>query len=203
LGFSVLDTIKLRNGLVPDPERLPYIMKKHFTEQMEDFLTCPWSEVQGGDLDGEHSDLPTHALATLVRKQHDESLGGNTMEGGNTMDTQWNKVKCITLSSIKTLRYLTTRLEDLRDSETTISQTVGSNLEYVMLKAGYNEDLAREWVPMSHLYIISLLGFQYYVGLHTHACNVATTYSWRHAELQTEQHVKGTRQICQPHGTHL
>jgi hypothetical protein len=30
-GYSVLDTIKLRNGLVPDPKRLPDIMKKHFT----------------------------------------------------------------------------------------------------------------------------------------------------------------------------
>jgi hypothetical protein len=31
-GFSVLDTVKLRKGLVPDPERLPDIMKKHFAE---------------------------------------------------------------------------------------------------------------------------------------------------------------------------
>jgi hypothetical protein len=28
--YSVLDTVKLRNGLVPDPERLPDIMKKTF-----------------------------------------------------------------------------------------------------------------------------------------------------------------------------
>jgi hypothetical protein len=43
----------LRNGLVQDPERLPDIMKKHFTEQMAEFEACPWSEGQGGDLDGE------------------------------------------------------------------------------------------------------------------------------------------------------
>jgi hypothetical protein len=97
------------------------------------------------------------------------------------MDNQWKQVKRITLSSIKTLEDLTTRLEDLRDSETTLSQTVGTNLEYVMLKAGYDEDLDREWVPMSHLYRISILGFQYYVGLHNHLCKVATIYSWRHA----------------------
>jgi hypothetical protein len=42
-GYSVLDTVKLRNGLVPDPERLPDIMKKDFTEQMENFVACPWS----------------------------------------------------------------------------------------------------------------------------------------------------------------
>jgi hypothetical protein len=30
--YSVLDTVKLRNGLVPDTKRLPDIMKKHFTE---------------------------------------------------------------------------------------------------------------------------------------------------------------------------
>jgi hypothetical protein len=30
-GYSVLDTVKLINGLVPDPELLPDIMKKHFT----------------------------------------------------------------------------------------------------------------------------------------------------------------------------
>jgi hypothetical protein len=101
-----------------------------------------------------------------------------------------SQVKRITLSSIKTLEDLTTRLEDLRDSETTLSQTVGTNLESVMLKAGYDEDLSREWVPMSHLYRISLLGFQYCVGLHTHLWKVATNYSWRHAELQMEQHVK-------------
>jgi hypothetical protein len=65
-GYSVLDTVKLRNGLFPDPERLPDIMKKHFTEQMADFVPCPWSEGQGGDLDGEHSELLTHALTTLV-----------------------------------------------------------------------------------------------------------------------------------------
>jgi hypothetical protein len=112
-----------------------------------------------------------------VGKQNDEAFGGN-------MDTQWKQVKCITFSSIKTLEDLTTRLQDLRDSETTLSQTVGTNLEYVMFKAGYDKDLAREWVRMSHLYRISLLGFQYYVVLHTHLWKVATTYSWRHAELQ-------------------
>jgi hypothetical protein len=80
---------------------------------------------------------------------------------------------------------------------------VGTNLESVMLKAGYNEDLDREWVPMSHLYRISLLGFQYYVGSHTHLWKVATTYSWRHAELQMEKYVKEMRQIRQSHGTRL
>jgi hypothetical protein len=39
----------------------------------------------------------------------------------------------------------------MRDSETNLSQTVGPNLESVMLKAGYDEDLDREWVPMSHV----------------------------------------------------
>jgi hypothetical protein len=58
-------------------------------------------------------------------------------------------------------------------------------------------------VPMSHLYRISLLGFQYYVSLHTHLWKVATTYSWLHAELQMEQHVKEMRQIRQSHGTRL
>jgi hypothetical protein len=77
---------------------------------------------------------------------------------------------------------------------------VGTNLEFVMLKAGYDEDLAREWVPMSHLYRISILGFQYYVGVHTLLWKVATTYSWRHAELQMEQHVKEMVQIRQSHG---
>jgi hypothetical protein len=60
-GYSVLDTVRLRNGLVPNPERLPDIMKKHFTEQMSDFVTCTWSEGRGGDLDWEHSDLLNHA----------------------------------------------------------------------------------------------------------------------------------------------
>jgi hypothetical protein len=56
---------------------------------------------------------------------------------------------------------------------------------------------------MSYLYRVSLLGFQYYVGVHTHLWKVATTYSWRHAELQMEQHVKEMRQIRQSHGTRL
>jgi hypothetical protein len=129
-GYSVLDTVKLRNGRVPDPERLPDIMKKHFTEQMADCVACPWSEGQGGDLDGEHIYLLTHALATLVGEKHDEAFGGNTI------DTQWKQVKHITLSSVKTLEDLTTRLEDLRDSDTTLSQTVGTNIESVMLKVG-------------------------------------------------------------------
>jgi hypothetical protein len=50
--YSVLDKVKLRHGLVPDPTRLPNIIKEHFTEQMADFVACPWSEGQGGDLDG-------------------------------------------------------------------------------------------------------------------------------------------------------
>jgi hypothetical protein len=95
-GYSVLDRVKLRNDLVPEPERLPDIMKKHFIEQMADFVAYPWSESQGGDLNGEHSDLLTHALTTLVGKQNDEAFGGNTM------DTQWKQGKRITLSSIKT-----------------------------------------------------------------------------------------------------
>jgi hypothetical protein len=196
-SYSVLDKVKLRNGLVPDPERLTDIMKKHFAEQMAYFVACPWSEGKGGELDGERSEILTHALTTLVGKQNDEAFGGNTM------DTQWKQVKCITLSSIKTLEELTTRLEDLIYSETTLYQTVGTNLKYVMLKAGNDEDMSREWVPMSHLYIISLLGFHYYVGLHTHLRKVATTYRWRHAELQMEQHVKEMHQIRQSHGTRI
>jgi hypothetical protein len=74
-GYSVLDTVKLRNGFVPDPERLPDIMEKHFTEQMSDFVACTWSEDQGGDLDVEHSYILTRALTTLMGKQHDEALG--------------------------------------------------------------------------------------------------------------------------------
>jgi hypothetical protein len=196
-GYSVLDTVKLRNCLFPDPNHLPDIMKKHFTEQMADVVACTWSEGQGGDLDGEHSDFLTRALTTLLGKENDEAFGGNTM------DTQCKQVKRITLSSIKTLEDLTTRLEYLRDGETTLSETVGINLESVMLKAGYDEDIAKEWYPISHLYIISLLGFQYYVGFYTHLWKVSTTYSWYHAELQMEQHVKETRQIHQSHGTRL
>jgi hypothetical protein len=73
-GYSVLDTFPLRNCLVPDPKRLPDILKKHFTEQMSDFVEFPWSEVQGGDLDGEHSEILTHALTTLLGKQNDKDL---------------------------------------------------------------------------------------------------------------------------------
>jgi hypothetical protein len=144
-------------------------MKKHVTEQMADFVACPWSEDQGGDMDGERSDIFTHAITTLVGKQNDEAFGGNTM------DTQWKQAKRTTLSSIETLEDLTTRLEDLRDSETTLSQTVCKSLESVMLKAGYDEGLVREWVHMSHLYWISLLGLQYYVALHSHLWKISTT----------------------------
>jgi hypothetical protein len=54
-----------------------------------------------------------------------------------------------------------------------------------------------------HLYRISLLGFQYYVGLYTHLWKVATTYILIHAELQMEQHAKEMRQMRQYHGNHL
>jgi hypothetical protein len=56
---------------------------------------------------------------------------------------------------------------------------------------------------MYHLYRIILLGFQYYVGLHTYLWKVATTYIWRHEELQMEQHIKEMRQIRQSRGTRL
>jgi hypothetical protein len=89
-------------------------------------------------VNGDHSDIVTHALTTLVGKKNDEDFGGNTM------DTQWKQVKRISLSSIKNLEDITTRLEDLRDSETiTLSQTVGTNLESMVLKDGYDEDLVR------------------------------------------------------------
>jgi oligoendopeptidase F len=150
-------------------------MKKQFTYQMADFVTCPWSEDQGGDLDGEHSDLFNHALTTLLEKKNDEAFEVNTM------DTQWKQDTHITLSFIKTLEDLTPRVEALRDSATTLTQTLGTNLESVMFKSGYDEDIARVWVPISHLYRISLICFQYYVGLHTHLWKVATNYSWIHA----------------------
>jgi hypothetical protein len=67
VGYFVLYTVKLRNDLVPDPDRLPDVTKKHFTEHMMDFVAYPWLEVQGGDLDGEHSEILTHALTALVR----------------------------------------------------------------------------------------------------------------------------------------
>jgi hypothetical protein len=79
-GYYILDTVTLRNGLVPDPERLPEVMNKHFTEQMTDFLACPWLEGQGGDLDGEHNDSLTHALTALVGNKNDEAFGVNTMD---------------------------------------------------------------------------------------------------------------------------
>jgi hypothetical protein len=68
------------------------------------FMACPWSDGQGGDLGGEHSYILSHTLTKLVGKQHDEAFEGNMM------DTQWKQVKRITLSYIKTLEYLTTRL---------------------------------------------------------------------------------------------
>jgi hypothetical protein len=120
-------------------------------------------------LDGEHIDLLTHSLTTLVGKQNYEAFGGNTVEN------QWKQVKHINVSSVKTLEDLTTWLEYLRDCEKNLSQTVGTKQESVILKAGYDEELAREWVPMYHLYRISLLGFQRYVGLHTHLWKIATT----------------------------
>jgi hypothetical protein len=114
-----------------------------------------------------------------VGKQNDEAFGGNTL------DTQWKQVKLITLSSIKTLEDLTTLIEYLRDSYTTLSQTVGTNLEYMMLKAGYDEDCQGMG---SHIPFLQNQHprFKYYVGLHTHLWKVATTYSWRHAESQME-----------------
>jgi hypothetical protein len=58
-------------------------------------------------------------------------------------------VKRITRGSVKTFEELTIRMEDLRDVVAIFSQTVRTTLESVMLKTGYDEDLAREWVPMS------------------------------------------------------
>jgi hypothetical protein len=71
---------------------------------MADVVVCPWSEGQGGDLDGEHNDILTHALTTIIGKQHDEAFGGNTM------GTQWKQVKSITLISIQTLEDLNMRV---------------------------------------------------------------------------------------------
>jgi hypothetical protein len=42
-GYSVLDKVRMGNVLVPDPEHIPDIIKKHFTEQMADYVECPWS----------------------------------------------------------------------------------------------------------------------------------------------------------------
>jgi hypothetical protein len=75
-----------------------------------------------------------------VGKQNDEACGGNTM------NTQWKQVKCITFISVKTLEDLTRWLGDLRDCNSTLSQTAGTNLESVMVKTGYDEDLTQEWV---------------------------------------------------------
>jgi hypothetical protein len=79
-SYSVVDKVILRNGLVPDHERLPEIMKKNFTQHMADLVACSWSEDQGGNLNGEDSDLLTCALTTLVGKENDEDFGGNTMD---------------------------------------------------------------------------------------------------------------------------
>jgi hypothetical protein len=79
-------------------------MKKHFTEQMADFVAFPWSEGQEGDLDCEHSDILTRALTTLVGNKNDEAFEVNNM------DTRKKQDKRITLSSINTLEDLTTQL---------------------------------------------------------------------------------------------
>jgi hypothetical protein len=69
-------------------------------------------------------------------------------------------VKRITLGPVQNLEELTIRMEDLRDVDAILSQTVSTNSESVILKGGYDEDLAREGggVPMSLLYRTSLLG---------------------------------------------
>jgi hypothetical protein len=46
-------------------------------------------------------------------------------------------------------------------------------------------------------------GVSILLGLHTHLWKVATTYIWKHAELQLEQHVKDMRHIQQSHGTRV
>jgi hypothetical protein len=107
LAYSVI-YIYLRNGLVPDPERLQYITKKHLTEHMPDVVACPWSEGQGGDLDGKHSALLTHALITFVGKQNDAAFRGNTM------DTQWKQVA-----------YYFELIEDSRRSHHTVIRSDG------------------------------------------------------------------------------
>jgi hypothetical protein len=65
---------------VADTERLPEVLQFFFTEQLPEFVACPWPAGQGGDFDGKHGDLLTHALTTLVGKQNDETFGGITME---------------------------------------------------------------------------------------------------------------------------
>jgi hypothetical protein len=46
-SLSALDTVKLRNGPVPDTESLSEVLKK-ITEQLVDFVAYPLSEDQGG-----------------------------------------------------------------------------------------------------------------------------------------------------------
>jgi hypothetical protein len=52
------------------------------------------------------------------------------------MDDPWKKVKDITLRSVSSLEDLTTWLEDMRDCEKTLSQSVGTSLGSVILQAG-------------------------------------------------------------------
>jgi hypothetical protein len=124
-GYSVLGTVEFRNGLVPDSERLPEIMKKNSTQKCK----ILWRVL------GQRARELIWIITTLVGKP----------------------VKRFTLISFKTLEDLITGLDDLSDSDNTLSQTVGTHLQSVMLKAGYDEDLALEWVPIFNLYINRLL----------------------------------------------
>jgi hypothetical protein len=71
---------------------------------------------------------------TLMSEKNERERVGrlreaNRVSAAGSIGAKASGVKCITLSSIKTLEDLTTHMEDLRDSETTLSQTMGTNLE--------------------------------------------------------------------------
>jgi hypothetical protein len=121
------------------------------------------------------------------------------------MDAQWQNASRTTMLKIKDRNYLRERLNDLKETTEHLPHTLESNISNVILMAGYNEDLSRDWALVSLILRMSLKEVELYINLHSHILDVSTDNpgDWESPALELEFHGSNLKRIRAPYNNRL
>lgn len=195
----VLTEGQLREKLVPDARYMSAASTQHLCEQFLDFCAQPSTVESVVSENADNNALLSRALSSLTGQQNDITLGGAPA------DHNWRSLKRITFCDLKNRAMLEDRLKDLQDGQYLVQTTTKNNIASVLIKAGYDPLVAREWTSQSYLYQMSVQGLEFYIRLHQRILTLILNDdgSFDQAKLEIDHHSKALRSIRTTYGTRI
>jgi hypothetical protein len=190
-GINIHNLKAWEDLCVPSPETMPIQVKKQLGEQMLDMPSFPRAVTMSESENAETQAHIARTLASIAGKESDLAMG----EGG--MDAQWQNTSRTTMLKIKDRNSLRERLKDLKETAEHLPHNLESNISNVLVMAGYNEDLARDWALVFLILRMSLKGVDFYINLHSHILDVSTENAgdWESPALELEFHGSNLKMI--------